>query len=77
MERDPVCGMKINNIMDLPHTAYKGRMYYFCCPKCKEIFDGNPDAIISGFQFEFSHSVTKPKKCDCDKTSLIIHGYRW
>lgn len=76
MDYDPVCGMKLNNIQDLPRTAYKGSMFYFCCPKCKEIFDRNPDTIISGLQYEFSHSITKPDKCDCSHTLIITQGYR-
>lgn len=77
MNYDPVCGMKVNNIMDLPRSAYKGGMYYFCCPKCKEIFDRNPEVIISGLQYEFNHSTIKPDKCECEDKVLITHGYRW
>ncbi len=46
MERDPVCGMELNNILDVPLSAYKGSVIYFCCPKCKQLFDGDPAWLL-------------------------------
>ena len=76
MEWDPVCGMKFNNIQDAPRSIYKGSMVYFCCPKCKEMFDKDPETFISGIHFDLNSSAPKPEKCDCEDTILIIHGYR-
>ena len=76
MERDPVCGMTFNNILDVPRSAYKGAMYYFCCPKCKEMFDKNPETFISGIHFEMNYSAPKPDKCECKDTILNVPGYR-
>ncbi|MBZ0179241.1 MAG: YHS domain-containing protein [Melioribacteraceae bacterium] len=76
MELDPVCGMKLSNIFDTPRSAYKGRVIYFCCPKCKGMFDTNPDAYTSGIHFEFSYSNPKPDKCDCNEKVLSIRPSR-
>ena len=64
MERDPVCGMEINYILDTPRSAYKGSMIYFCCPVCKKMFDDNPETFISGLHFEFNFSKHQPAECD-------------
>lgn len=74
MELDPVCGMKLNNILDAPRSAYKGVMHYFCCPKCKSMFDNNPGAYISGMHYEFNYSNPKPDKCDCEDTDLFFRS---
>ncbi len=76
MERDPICGMKFNNILDAPRSIYKGSMVYFCCEICKSIFDTNPETYISGMHYELNFSNITPDECDCDKTNLIVHGYR-
>jgi Cu+-exporting ATPase len=45
-ETDPVCKMKV-----MPETAagsheYKGRIYYFCSPRCVERFRANPEQFL-------------------------------
>ncbi len=72
MERDPVCGMELNNILDVPLSAYKGSVIYFCCPKCKQLFDGDPETYISGMYYELNTQKPKPEKCDCDDIILIL-----
>jgi len=45
---DPVCGMTVQ----IPHAAsmgvYRGKIYYFCSPSCKEEFDQSPERILEG-----------------------------
>jgi Cu+-exporting ATPase len=45
--KDPVCGMMVD-----PHTAknkheHGGRTYYFCNPKCREKFIGDPEKYLN------------------------------
>lgn len=46
--KDPVCGMMID-----PKTAkggsslYNGETFYFCSPKCKAKFDGDPESFLA------------------------------
>jgi Cu+-exporting ATPase len=51
-ETDPVCHMQV-----MPETAaarydYKGKTYYFCNPRCAELFKANPEAFLSPIQIE-------------------------
>ena len=65
-ERDPVCGEMIKQHEAKGISIFKNSKYYFCCPKCKEIFDKNPEIFIHGFHYELNYSETKPDKCDCE-----------
>lgn len=40
----PVMGGAINTKY---FTEYKGKKVYFCCPGCKEKFEGNPEQYIA------------------------------
>ncbi len=43
-ERDPVCGMNVN---DLQITSeHNGKTYYFCSALCKTQFDANPNNYL-------------------------------
>src|SRR5258707_12764130 len=47
LERDPVCGMKVN-----PATAryvhdQNGKSYYFCCASCVEKFKADPSKYLA------------------------------
>ncbi|AFN74040.1 hypothetical protein MROS_0799 [Melioribacter roseus P3M-2] len=77
MEIDPVCGMELNNIESAPRIAYNGRMYYFCCPKCKSLFVKAPESYVDFFDSSIELNGIKPDKCDCDKSMLYIKGYRF
>jgi Cu+-exporting ATPase len=45
--KDPVCGMDVTS--DSPHRfEYKGKMYYFCNPKCVVKFQNDPEGYLSG-----------------------------
>ena len=35
--KDPVCGMEVDE-KKTAKSEYKGKVYYFCCPVCKEAF---------------------------------------
>jgi len=47
MVRDPVCGMDIDEKTAEFKSEYKGRVYYFCCRRCKDVFDRNPAKYVS------------------------------
>jgi len=45
--KDPICGMMVD-----PHRAkykseYDGRTFYFCCARCKQTFDKEPEKALS------------------------------
>lgn len=44
---DPVCGMKVE--VERAHHTYEhaGTTYYFCCPRCRERFSGEPDRFVA------------------------------
>ena len=41
MAIDPVCKMQVDEKTS-PDSKYEGKVYYFCCPSCKGMFDKNP-----------------------------------
>lgn len=44
---DPVCGMSVTS--ESPHQhEYKGELFYFCNPKCRERFAEDPEQFLSG-----------------------------
>jgi P-type Cu+ transporter len=46
LEKDPVCGMKVNP-EGAKHThAHAGRTYYFCCGGCVEKFKADPNKYL-------------------------------
>ena len=41
--KDPVCGMTVDpKSPETQHSAYKGKMYYFCSKEDKNKFDKSP-----------------------------------
>src|SRR5436190_15456998 len=55
-ETDPVCHMQV-----MPETAaarydYKGKMYYFCNPRCLERFKANPEQFLRPAKLEVQTS---------------------
>jgi len=45
--RCPVCGADVD-LEDPPATSYfDGAEYSFCCERCKEDFDANPERYVS------------------------------
>ena len=48
MQKDPVCGMAVDEASAAATSEYKGKTYYFCAPGCKERFDQSPERYITG-----------------------------
>ena len=65
MVQDVVCGMYLIKEYDDLKSKYRGKTYYFCCRKCKEMFDSEPETFISGIHYEMSYILPKPDKCNC------------
>jgi Cu+-exporting ATPase len=47
MEKDPVCGMRVDPTTAAAKSEYQGKTYYFCSPGCKTSFDKSPEAFVS------------------------------
>ena len=45
--RDPVCGMQVTTERNGGSWQYKGETYYFCCHKCLEKFQANPESFLA------------------------------
>ncbi len=45
MEKDPVCGMMVDEASSVS-SEYNGKKYYFCCEGCKRDFDESPELYI-------------------------------
>lgn len=43
MDRDPVCGKKMNRNKAYITIKYNGVNYYLCCPLCQSEFEKNPE----------------------------------
>jgi signal transduction histidine kinase/YHS domain-containing protein len=43
--RDPVCGMAVDP--DDPGAEYAGKLYRFCSPACRDLFQANPDRYVA------------------------------
>ncbi|HSE32281.1 MAG TPA: YHS domain-containing protein [Pyrinomonadaceae bacterium] len=41
-QRDPVCGMEVEEQSAAGRSNYQGQSYYFCSENCKRQFDQNP-----------------------------------
>jgi Cu+-exporting ATPase len=48
MQKDPVCGMDVEEASAAATSTYKGKKYYFCAKGCKERFDQSPEKYIEG-----------------------------
>ncbi len=53
-QKDPVCGMQVDEKTAAGKSEYQGETYYFCNPVCKTKFDESPEryAGASGTQDE-------------------------
>lgn len=43
---DPVCKMDVDVETAEATSQYKGQTYHFCCSKCKEKFDKEPERYV-------------------------------
>ncbi len=46
MAVDPVCGMEVDPAKAKYKALYKGKVYYFCSPMCKEEFEKRPEYYL-------------------------------
>jgi len=42
MDKDPVCGMEVDEKKAPAKSPHMGKTYYFCAPACKKAFDEDP-----------------------------------
>jgi xanthine dehydrogenase accessory factor len=42
--RDPICGMSVDTQNARYTSQFQGKTFYFCCLRCKEIFEGSPQS---------------------------------
>lgn len=47
MERDPVCGMTVNEERATARMEHSGKTYYFCCAGCANKFGAAPEKYLS------------------------------
>jgi YHS domain-containing protein len=48
MEKDPVCGMMVDEEKAAATSVYKGKTYYFCSLGCKVAFEKDPEKYLNG-----------------------------
>jgi xanthine dehydrogenase accessory factor len=41
--KDPICGMTVDSVTAKHRSEFSGRIVYFCCRHCKEMFDQDPE----------------------------------
>ncbi len=44
--RDPLCDRLISPTPTTLHSEYQGRIYWFCCDLCKQLFDREPQKYV-------------------------------
>jgi len=44
---DPLCGRPIVPAATTPQSEYQGKIYYFCCELCKQLFDREPQKHVA------------------------------
>ncbi len=54
--KDPICGMMVST--DSPvKSEYEGGMYYFCCSRCKDKFEDNPQEYAQTPEVNIAHQM--------------------
>jgi xanthine dehydrogenase accessory factor len=48
--KDPVCGMTVSVSTANYKSKHHGSMVYFCCARCKQAFDGQPEKYVLAIQ---------------------------
>lgn len=46
MEKDPVCGMEVDEKSEF-NSTFNSKTYHFCSANCKETFDKNPQQFAT------------------------------
>ncbi len=62
-----VCGMKMKKSEAKFSAEYKGKTYYFCCEKCKEKFEKDPEKCIEQMQHKCEGETTSDVKSEVTK----------
>jgi xanthine dehydrogenase accessory factor len=47
--KDPICGMTVETATARYQSDWAGRSVYFCCLRCKELFDADPQRYAAAF----------------------------
>jgi len=42
MQKDPICGMMVDENTAKLKSVHEGKTFYFCSPGCKNAFDKDP-----------------------------------
>ena len=45
--KDPICGMTVETATARYQSDWAGRSVYFCCLRCKELFDSDPQRYVA------------------------------
>jgi P-type Cu+ transporter len=45
--RDPVCGMQVDPRRSAASWEFQGQTYHFCCPRCREKFQAEPQKYLT------------------------------
>jgi len=53
---DPVCGMSVE-IGKATKTEYRGEVYYFCCPHCRQTFESRPQEYLGTYSKNIAHRL--------------------
>ncbi|HEX9949474.1 MAG TPA: heavy metal translocating P-type ATPase, partial [Thermodesulfobacteriota bacterium] len=73
MQKDPVCGMAVDEKEAAATSEYKGKTYYFCAASCKERFDQSPERYIKDTLNQQTphkvHEIAQSKGADESKGS--------
>ncbi len=75
IERDPVCGMKIDREKCKLVSVYEGKEYRFCAAECKEAFETAPEKYL-GEEVDSSKAPLKDleEMSEILTTAIEIHG---
>ncbi len=60
--QDPVCGMLVEEETAASRVEYEGKTYFFCCPRCEELFRENPNKYL---QSQKELKVVEGDACGC------------
>ncbi len=77
---DPVCDMEFDQCTAAALSVYQNRIYYFCHPVCKKIFDADPTRFVQTEGAETAGARTRARdenenrknlKPDCEWISPV------
>ena len=71
MQKDPVCGMAVEEKTAAATSKYKGKTYYFCAAGCKKRFDQSPEKYIKGTSIQQTVREVPPT---AQRVDLPIRG---